>query len=48
VNNSPDSTAQLVQAMASFGSGGATDALTTIPIGPETSQQPLLATPRHG
>jgi hypothetical protein len=42
------STAQLVQAMASFGGGsGATDNLSTIPLGAETSQQPLLTTPQH-
>jgi hypothetical protein len=41
-----NSTAQLVQAMASFGGGGA--ALSTTPLGTETSQQqPLLTTPQH-
>jgi hypothetical protein len=39
---------QLVQAMAAFGGGDAGDTLTTLPLGPETSQEPLLATPRHG
>jgi hypothetical protein len=41
------STAQLVQAMASFGSGGAADGLNTAPLSAETSQQPLLTTPQH-
>jgi hypothetical protein len=40
-----NSTAQLVQAMASFGGGGA--ALNTAPLGAETSQQPVLTTPQH-
>jgi len=39
---------QLVQAMAGFGgASGATDGLSTIPLGAETSQQPLLTTPQH-
>jgi hypothetical protein len=39
---------QLVQAMASFdGGSGAADSLNTAPLGAETSQQPLLATPQH-
>jgi hypothetical protein len=42
-----NSTAQLVQAMASFG-GGSGAALNTAPLGAETSQQqPLLTTPQH-
>jgi hypothetical protein len=42
------SNAQLVQAMAGFGSGsGAADSLNTAPIGADTSQQPLLTTPQH-
>jgi hypothetical protein len=41
-----NSTAQLVQAMAGFGGGsGAADSLNTLPLGTETSQQPLLTTP---
>jgi len=40
--------AQLVQAMAGFGGGsGAADSLSTVPLGTETSQQPLLTTPQH-
>jgi hypothetical protein len=40
--------AQLVQAMAGFGGGGgAADSLNTVPLGAETSQQPLLTTPQH-
>src|SRR5262249_37912158 len=40
--------AQLVQAMAGFGgSSGAADGLDTAPLGAETSQQALLATPQH-
>src|SRR5262249_34234464 len=39
--------AQLVQAMAGFGAGGAGDTSNTLPLGPETSQQPLLTTPRQ-
>jgi len=41
------STAQLVQAMAGFGGGSAADTLNTVPLGTETSQQPLLTTPQH-
>jgi hypothetical protein len=41
------SSGQLVQAMASFGGGGAAGALSTVPIGSDTSQQPLLTTPQH-
>jgi hypothetical protein len=39
--------AQLVQAMAAFGGGGAADSLNTPPLGADTSQQPLLTTPQH-
>jgi hypothetical protein len=39
---------QLVQAMAGFGgSSGAADSLNTVPLGADTSQQPLLTTPQH-
>ena len=45
---SDNSTAQLVQAMASFGGGGgAAENLNTAPLSAETSQQPLLTTPQH-
>jgi hypothetical protein len=40
-----DSTSQLVQAMASFGSGGAADDLNSVVVGPDTSQQAFLTTP---
>jgi hypothetical protein len=40
------STAQLVQAMAGFGGGGAAIS-NTAPLGTEASQQPLLTTPQH-
>ena len=44
----PGSTSQLVQAMAGFGGGsGTADALNTVPLGSDTSQQPLLTTPQH-
>jgi hypothetical protein len=43
--NQLGSTAQLVQAMASFG-GGAADISNTVPIAAETSQQTFL-TPPH-
>jgi hypothetical protein len=39
--------AQLVQAMAGFGGGGAGEGLNTAPFGADTSQQPLLTTPQH-
>jgi hypothetical protein len=39
------STAQLVQAMASFGGSGAGESLNAAPLSAETSQQPLLTTP---
>ena len=43
---SSDSTSQLVQAMAGFGGGsGASDSLSTVPLGADTSQQALLTTP---
>jgi hypothetical protein len=41
------SQAQLVQAMAGFGGGGAADGLNTVPLA-DASQQSLLATPQHG
>jgi microcystin-dependent protein len=42
------STSQLVQAMAGFGGGsGAAENLSAASLGAETSQQPLLTTPRH-
>src|SRR6516165_6199232 len=42
------STSQLVQAMAGFGGGsGAANSLNTVPLGVDTSQQPLLTTPQH-
>jgi hypothetical protein len=40
--------AQLVQAMAGFGaSSSAADSLNTVPLGADTSQQPLLTAPQH-
>ena len=40
--------AQIVQAMASFGAGsGAADGLNAVPLGTDTSQQPLLTAPQH-
>ena len=42
--NQLGSTAQLVQAMASFG-GGAADISNAVPLGSETSQQTFLTTP---
>ena len=40
--------AQLTQAMAGFGGGsGATDGVSTVPLGADASQQPLLTTPQH-
>jgi hypothetical protein len=42
-----DSTSQLVQAMASFGSGGAADDVNSALIGADTSQQAFLTTPQH-
>jgi hypothetical protein len=39
---------QLVQAMASFGSGSGTgESLNTAPLRADTSQQMLLTTPQH-
>ena len=48
-NVAPDSTSQLVQAMAGFGGGGgAADSPSTVPLGAETlSQQPLVTIPQH-
>src|SRR5262249_39195006 len=43
---SAGSTSQLLQAMAGFG-GGAAGISNTIPLGDDTSQQPLLTTPQH-
>jgi len=39
--------AQLVQAMAGFGGGGAAESLNSVALGADTSQQTLLATPQH-
>jgi hypothetical protein len=39
--------AQLMQAMAGFGGGGAAASLNTAPLDSDTSQQPLLTTPQH-
>src|SRR5262249_17433658 len=47
MGSSDGSTSQLVQAMAGFGDGGAAASLNTAPLGSDTSQQPLLATPQH-
>ena len=47
MGSSDGSTSQLVQAMAGFGGSGAGESLNTAPLGAETSQQPLLATPQH-
>jgi hypothetical protein len=47
-DDQPGSNAQLVQAMAGFGGGsGAADGLSAVPLGADTSQQPLLTTPQH-
>jgi hypothetical protein len=46
MGSSDTSTAQLVQAMAGFGSGGAADA-SNAGINADTSQQTLLMTPQH-
>jgi len=43
---SSGSTSQLVQAMAGFGSSKA-DTSNIVPLGADTSQQPLLTTPQH-
>jgi hypothetical protein len=46
---SAGSVSQLVQAMAGFGGGGgAADGFSAAPLGADTVQQPLLATPQHG
>jgi len=42
---SSGSTSQLVQAMAGF--SGGSGAAETVPLGADTSQQPLLTTPQH-
>jgi hypothetical protein len=48
MGSSDSSTAQLVQAMASFdGVSGAADSLNTAPPSPYSSQQTLLTTPQH-
>jgi len=46
---SSGSTSQLVQAMAGFGSGSsaAADTSDTVPLGADTSPQPLLTAPQH-
>jgi hypothetical protein len=44
---SSSQTAQLVQAMASFGGGDAAESLNTAALGADTSQQPFLTTPQH-
>jgi hypothetical protein len=47
-DDQPGSNAQLVQAMAGSGGGsGAADGLSAVPLGADTSQQPLLTTPQH-
>jgi len=33
--------------MAGFGGSGAADGLNAVPLGAETSQQPLLTIPQH-
>jgi hypothetical protein len=46
--SSDGSSSQLVQAIAGFdGGGGATDSLNAVPLGADTSQQPLLTMPQH-
>jgi len=44
---SSGSTAQLVQAMAGFGGGGAAESLNTVPLSADTSQQALLTAPQQ-
>ena len=45
---SSGSVSQLVQALAGFGGGsGTADTSNTVPLGVETSQQPLLTTAQH-
>jgi hypothetical protein len=44
---SDGSASQLVQAMAGFGGSGAAESLNTAPLGADTSQHQLLATPQH-
>jgi hypothetical protein len=38
---------QLVQAMAGLGGAGAPQSLNAVPLGADTSQQPLLTAPQH-
>jgi hypothetical protein len=45
--SSVDSTAQLVQAMAGFGGGGAAEMSNAIPLAADTSQQTFLMAPQH-
>ena len=48
LGSSDGSTAQLVQAMASFGGGsGAADGSNTVLASADPQQQPLLTTPQH-
>ena len=42
-----DQAAQLVQAMAGFGGGGAGENLNTVPLSADTSQQPSAAFAGH-
>jgi hypothetical protein len=46
MGSSDNSTAQLVQAMAGFGSGAA-ESLNTVPLGADISQQTFLTAPQH-
>jgi len=47
MGTSDNSTAQLVQAMAGFGGGGAADGLNAAPLGADASQPSLLTAPQH-
>ena len=47
MGTSDGSTSQLLQAMAGFGGGGATDSLNAAPLNGGTSQQTFLTTPQH-
>jgi microcystin-dependent protein len=48
MDSSDGSTSQLVQAMAGFGGvSGASESVNTVPLGADTSQQPLLTTSQH-
>jgi hypothetical protein len=48
VDSANNQLGQLVQAMAGFGGGsGAAESLSTVALGADTSQQPLLTTPQH-